>query len=284
MNKKILMPVGIVLCIGLVFALSYYAIANINLNITQPISVSGDLSQSVPCDSGETCLGNMIRVDNSADSEKTIAITDNSITDIEVNYVGRLELDNKDTSTWTRISDAMEGELYYFIVGDEFRYHLEAEGLNANTEYALIYYLDSGATDPILGKPFNLDNAVEIERLTSDGSGNLLMEGSELVGDLPFSTDYNSNPNQGDSYCNGENGYDFYQHCSGAKVWLITGNLELSNWNPNEWLFESDLINYYQNSNGEYVIGGDSFVEFYPLFEISKYLPTGQYSVDINIA
>lgn len=289
MNKKFMLFGALGLfAIALVSALAYYSFFTVTLNLTNPIQVIGDGDQTINNISPpEVVLGSMITITNDDVIDREIVInttiTQGDISNVEVNYVGRLELDNKDSTTWTRIADSREGELYYFITGDNFGYHFEAQGLDANTEYALIYYLDSGATDPITGKPWNLNNAIEIHRLTSDGLGDLVMEGSNPLSDLPFSTDYNENPNVGDSYCNGENGYDYFAHCSGGKIWLITGALDLSNWNPNDWLFETDLIQYFDNTNGEFTILANSFVEFYPLYDFDQYAD-GTYIINTQIA
>ena len=285
-SKKFLgfMIVGL-FALALVSALTYYAFVTITLKINQPIQVTGDLTQTVDCDSGETCIGNMVRIDNNAQTERTISLRETgSGSDVEVNYVGYLALDNKDSSDWTVIDDDREADFYYFITGEEMGYHLEAEGLDTDTNYKLIYYLDSGAT--VSGsKPWNMDNAVEIASGTSDSSGGLMLEGSyEFNSDLPFSGDYNSNPDTGDSYCNGENGYDNYLHCSGAKIWLITGEVSNSNWNPNSWLFEKeDLAHYFDNTDGEYTIGAGDFVEFYPLFTVDNYAPDQQRTITVYV-
>ncbi len=55
------------------------------------------------------------------------------------------------------------------------------------------------------------------------------------------------------------------------------------NWNPDKWLFETDLIHYFNDST-EYTIKEDSFVEFYPLFTVDKFLQPGSYNAEIIIA
>ncbi len=156
-----------------------------------------------------------------------------------------LTLCQKDTTTWQCVDGGNTATLEYNEVGIDFEYELTATGLNSKTEYKLIYYLDSDATDPDSGKPWNIENAIEIDKKTSDSSGDLSISGTYNFAILPFSGDYNDHPDIGDSYCNKENGYDEYNpNCRGAKIWLITGDLELSNWNPSEFLFETDLIEY----------------------------------------
>ena len=65
---------------------------------------------------------------------------------------------------------------------------------------------------------------------------------------LPKGTDWNRNPSP--DYCDDHNGLDDYDHCKGAKIWIVpvsdltSDNLPLANWNPTAWLFETDLIVY----------------------------------------
>jgi len=274
-SKLFLFAILPIFALGLVVAATFYSYAHVTVNVNQPIGVTGDLTQSVACDSGETCIGTLIRVDNTGSTERTISLReDGSGSDIDVNYVGKLVLEDKNSVDWTVKANDRKADFYYFITGEKMGYHMEAVGLESSVDYKLIYYLDSGAT--VSGnKPWNLNNAVEIASGTSDSSGNLVLEGSkEFTSDLPFDIDYNKNPNVGDSYCGEENGYDSYLHCNGAKIWLITGNLDLSNWNPNDWLFEEeDLVHYFDNTDGSYTIDAGSFVEFYPLFDVDMHAP-----------
>ena len=66
---------------------------------------------------------------------------------------------------------------------------------------------------------------------------------------LPSSLDWNINPSP--DYCDDHNGFDDYDHCKGAKIWIVPrsdltdGNLlPLKNWIPSSYLFETDLITY----------------------------------------
>ena len=108
MNKKLLV-FGILglFAIALVSAtIVYYSYAQVTININQPISVSGSLTQTVDCDAGEVCIGSAIRIDNSDDEDRTISLREQgSGSDIEVNYVGKLNLENKYSSNWTVIDD-----------------------------------------------------------------------------------------------------------------------------------------------------------------------------------
>jgi len=176
-------------------------------------------------------------------------------------YTNIMTLDNKKPSTWIAIDDDTEATLKYNVVGDVFDYELAAMGVD-NIEYALVYYPDSGATDPVDGKPWNIDNAVLVG--TGIAAGNeLAMSGQTDIGSLPYSEDYNANPNAGDSYCDGENGYDYYDHCSGAKIWLMPlTDYNAKSWNPTAWLFETDLIYYFDNVDNELTVPAGGIIEF----------------------
>lgn len=300
-NKK-LMTFGILglFALALVSATTYYAFATITLNINQPISVIGDGPQTVPCGAGETCIGTAIKVNNNAGSEKTISLRETgSGSDVEVNYVGRLELDNKipctdanndkvcdNTDAWERITETPDkiADFYYFITGEELGYRLEAQELDVNTEYSIIYYADPWAGN---------NPGALIRTATSDSNGVLVVDGRiELNMDLPTSPDENidANPN----YCDiGDANNPEYnpnaEHCYGAKIWLVPSSdyneatKSLTGWNPTTYLFETDLIYYFDNVSGEYTIGSDSFVEFYPLFTVDKYAPSSTKTITVYV-
>ncbi len=113
------------------------------IQVIQPILTSGDLSQTISCLSGETCLNeeNYIQISNYANYDIDVQLSSNSEPGIEVNYISKLKLNNKDAN-WKEINDEREGNLEYNIVGDEFKYKFEATGLIPNTDYSLIYYAD----------------------------------------------------------------------------------------------------------------------------------------------
>jgi predicted ribosomally synthesized peptide with SipW-like signal peptide len=95
-------------------------------------------------------------------------------------------LDEDQDDTW--------GKLDYNTVGASFGYTFEASGLDATTDYGLIYYAD----------PWNVQNPTTlIARFTTDGSGDIASTtGSiDLNMDLPALTDANA--------------------LLGAKIWLV---------------------------------------------------------------
>ena len=68
--------VGVML-IGVVSALAYYAVFTASVTVTQPISIDGNLAQSVSCNAGDTCLGDAITVTNTGDEARTVKIVKN---------------------------------------------------------------------------------------------------------------------------------------------------------------------------------------------------------------
>lgn len=291
-NKKYLMfgMLGL-FALALVSAISYYAIFTVTLNVTNPIQITGDGDQIISSISPpEVVLGDMVRVDNNGDEDREIVITANIVqgdsANVEVNYVGRLELDNKircggddcSGTCWDRIDDEIEGELYYFITGNEFGHHFEAQGLE-EVEYSLIYYADDW--------PGNNPGAL-IGKAFADSNGDLVIEGSvELNMNLPSSPDENAldTCDYCDNGCNPTDGL-----CRGAKIWLVPsdqyneGTKSIIGWSPTDyWLFETDLILYFDNADGKYTIDANSDVEFYPLYDFDQHAD-GEYIITTEIA
>lgn len=167
-----------------------------------------------------------------------------------------LLLENKDTS-WDVIDETggtpeIQGFLTYKTASDNFDFTLDYYGLAAATSYSLIYYadkqdrFDDWGGDP-LGKV--------IKTFTSDGDGIGTETGNvELGMDLPHYDDWNGSGAA--NYCDDANGFDDYNTCRGAKIWLVLTNdltsgpnIPLVSWNPVSYLFETDLINYNDTSN-----------------------------------
>ena len=135
-----------------------------------------------------------------------------------------LELENKNPTTWMPIIDGRSGTLTYNQAGPTFDYTFTGQGLQASTNYCLIYY-----AEPWAG---NHPGAL-IATMTTDGSGSVTQSASvNLNMDLPTSPDY--------------------RYPAGAKIWLVpcsgydSVNKKITGWNPTSYLFENNpiLINY----------------------------------------
>ena len=264
MNKKILYGMILpLLAITLVLAIAnYYGFLTFNVNTNQPISINGNPISEEPiilsdfsCDANETCLGEIIKVANSDDEDKLVVVSANS--SLDVDFVGKLKLTKKDSS-WTPIGDKIE--IIYTLVGNTFEFSGVPEG------YTLIYYKDE-----VVGLEGRLENPQPAIIVTSD------------IGNLPTNND--ANIDELANYCQYP---DNYEHCKGAKLWIVDTN-DLTNGDLNwanmfdGYYYETDLIYYFANANGEIIIPANSFIEFYPQVYVDKYTPGESEPVEITI-
>jgi hypothetical protein len=153
-----------------------------------------------------------------------------------------LNLENKNAN-WQVIQDGISATLTFGTIGPTFSGTLTTLGLGGSTNYALIYYPDNA------NRFVNWNGNGGVVIATWNGNVAGLVINNNLVPNLPIAGDWNINPNP--NYCNNNNGFDSYAHCSGAKLWIVptsdlTGGpvLPLVNWNPGAWLFETDLVTY----------------------------------------
>jgi len=160
--------------------------------------------------------------------------------------VALLTLENKNKDTWEIINDGIAATLIYTTSGDTFRYRLSGMVLEPDTYYSLIYYADW---------PERFDNwggdnpGALIGTVLSDDGGCILdmASSSELGMNLPHADDANADIYEHDY----RSAPDFYHNAHGAKLWLVpsgdydvTGRTIKPNWNPDTYLFETDLISY----------------------------------------
>ena len=157
--------------------------------------------------------------------------------------VAFLYLREKDPSTWEIVDGGAWGKLKYSLAGPTFNYVFNGHGLEANTDYSLIYYADK----PDRFEDWGGDNpGALIASGTSNDERDIHLMGSvELDMDLPCPPDANI-----DEYDYSEPP-DNYQHAHGAKIWLVPsrdydeGNEnKVTGWEPSAFLFETDLITY----------------------------------------
>lgn len=261
MNKKIFMfAIPLLLMIGLVAAVSYYALFSVTINVTQPISIDGELEQSVDCDTGETCEGNDITITNSGENERELNISSETDDGISVLFKSELNLTNKivdfEDVKWDINESGNIATVEFTIVGDEFSAEIVSGELSG---YELIYYKDNSE---------RFDNPAQATKL------------ADIEGNLPYSTDGNADEYD---YCTtGE-----YDTCHGAKLWYVpsdaidgSDNLDWSR--ADEFLFETALIQF--NSDGKIIIYGNSELVITPVYTIDKCLESGEYNASIIIA
>jgi len=270
MNKKLLTSIlGVVLVVALVAAVSYYTIFTVNLNVNQPIQVTGEEWYSEldldGLESGDVVLkeNKPIRISNNGDTDRDVVITTNFLTgnseEVDVSYVGILELTKKNTDTWAPLEgEGTKMQITYTVVGDEFEFSGVPEG------YTLIYYKDTVVE---LGERLeNPQPAIIVE----DNIGSLAQENDANIDEL---ADYTQEP-------------DEYAHAKGAKLWvvlttdIVDGNLVWGNWD--EFYFETDLI-WYSDSEDTLTVPANSFIEFYPRYEMGQYAE-GKYQIKTTVA
>lgn len=247
--------------IGSAAVLTYYGQIQTTINATQSVIIDGgdyqtlindEISESAP--GGETfCFKHILenRASVAADVEFE---TSGGGDGIETTYwtipdslkETSIELTSKDSS-WVATS-SMSGTLTYDTVNEVFNYALSGlSGLDTGKTYALIYYADEA---PRFDKWENV-NGLIIDTFSGSVSSD---SGSIDIGThLPIAGDWNINPDP--DYCDNNNGYDDYDHCNGAKFWIVpTDDLvnngvgvsgELNAWNPSSYLFETDLGFYF---------------------------------------
>jgi len=211
-------------------------------------TVSNKANQQVPIDFVTT-------VEKCSGSGYATCTPDNGNV-LTTRYYGILELENKDITTWVAIPDSTNATLKYDLVSSKFNYKLEANGLQADTSYSLVYYADK--QDRFVN--WGGDNpGVLITTATSDGTGYLFTQGdTNLNINLPHTNDWNLAPNP--DYCANNNGFDSYNLCGGAKIWLVPSseydtNTKTVSWTtPTSYLFETDMIDY-----SDIEQGGDDF-------------------------
>jgi len=272
-NKKVYgIPLTTILAIAFVTAgLGYYALATYTINVNQPISITGDGTQTIDgadCDAGTTCNGNPMNVVSDGSSPAGVVISDDSgiIDDVDnVEYVGTATLTKKtgefgDTH-WTAVTGD-DVTIEYTVVGDEFSAEVTS---TPKSGYELIYYKDNS------------------NRFTSPATARKV----SWVGarDLPFSDDGNVDEY---SYCGTGTGYEEdYDTCHGAKIWYVPSSAIKVDYTldwarVSEFYFETELIQF--NLAGEITVYPGETLDFTPEFSINKYANETADVVTITVA
>ena len=258
MNKKLLIFGALTMSmIVVVSAIAYYEVFSVNINVNQPISVGGNLDQSIDCDAGESCMGELITVSNSANSLRNIIILDNS-EGVQVSYVSELSLSEKvvdfNLDVWDLLPEGRTATVEYTLVGDSFTAKIVGGEIIG---YGLYYYADNDDR-------FTNPNTVV---LVSEVSENLPMVGDEnAIND--YSAEYPTTPH-------------------GAKIWYIptaaVNELGEIDWSQaDSFLFETSLIQF--NSEGNIIVYPGQSITFTPVFSVDTHAETGIIPIEITIA
>lgn len=186
--------------------------------------------------------------------------------EVTTRYYGELKLENKDTGSWEpKTGDGIEATLKYDLVSPTFNYELEAKGLKANGEYVLIYYADR--QDRFVNWGGDNPGAL-IATVTADENGYIsAQENTNIDMNLPHPDDWNLDPSP--NYCNNENGYDSYNLCGGAKIWLVPSSEYNSSdktvsWeNPSSYLYETDMVDYSDTNHGDKLMMNNGKIELH---------------------
>ena len=146
MNKKLLIFGLPILLVGLVAAvLTYYAVFSVSFNVTPAITVSGDLDYNIEevQYSGETIRGSTITITNDAPTERVITLSDESEADVDVSYVSKLTLAQKEVNfesdKWETLSEGNTAVVEYTVIDDQFTAKVTSGELE---DYVLVYYKD----------------------------------------------------------------------------------------------------------------------------------------------
>jgi len=245
--------------------LDHYGKITTTVNVSQSILVDGNdvntpVTDSFDATGGDTvCRPHWIR--NNACIDGTVLLSTTSTTGITVTYKDSVHLENKDPADWSIIDDGMEADITFGLVGETFDYTIEATGLQIDTEYVLIYYADQ--QDRFVDWGGDNPGAI-LGTFTADSNGEISYSYSLDIGmNLPHVSDWNNAP-PADYTVDPDN----YLHKTGAKIWLVpsadydTGTKSLTAWNPTTYLFETELIRYFDNAVNEITIPSGEYIDF----------------------
>jgi len=263
MNKKLLVfgVLGL-FAIGLVAAIGYYQMFSVTVNVNQPISIDGNLTQNLAkVNAGDTEIGEAITIKNTADSERIVKVVQTvGNENITVAYIGKMRFVGKDLVTGNEV-EGSEENIVYSVTGETFN------ASEIPTGYKLIYYPD-------------MDGGFAVNVL------NILVYGEDNFPSLPVTEDI------GDDYCNirtGDNSTEANdaEVCNGAKLWLVEEtylpSLISGNWDSSKILFETDLITYTESLVNEITVPAESTITIYPTFTPSTYIGAGNYAFEFEI-
>jgi len=157
--------------------------------------------------------------------------------------IGHLYLYEKDQTTWDIVEGGAWGKMKYNLSGTTFDFVFNGHSLEADTDYSLIYYADF--EDRYVNWGGNNPGALIATGTTNLGGQLHLAESIDLGIDLPHPDDANKEIHD---YSEAP---DYYANAHGAKIWLVpsvcydAGAKKVDTWSPTRFLFETDLIWYY---------------------------------------
>jgi len=256
LGKSVPILVLVLLGIGLVSGalLTYYGSIKHTINVTQAVVVEGEGAKSftnvagdtivdcgysvknnagvvAPIKFGTTCR-NTAGFDDGTRNESSIdwsTFSNNRCDGIETEIYGILELTKKDITTWQPIAPEEAITIRYTIVGNEFNYAV-MEG-EIPEGYELVYAMD---------KENRFNDYATVKKV------------SEITESLPMDGDWNAGESA--NYCDMNNTFDDYEHCVGAKLWIVkSDNIKeggVLTWaNMADYYYETDLIMYSNDAN-----------------------------------
>jgi hypothetical protein len=260
MKKKLIVSIVVLslLAIGVTASLlQYFGKITTTANVKQSVTLIGSETHTIPeqAPGGERfCFLHKLQDDASIDILVGFEMDcdkdgqeDNCEGIVQTIYnvpeTRTLNLCAKETTTW-QCNQGATAILTFDPVNPTFKGTLTTTGLVEETQYALIYYPDQ--VDRFDPNKWNGAGGLVIATFTGDVTDFAI--DIDLNSNLPKASDWNVNPLP--DYCNLNNGFDDYDHCKGAKLWIVKtedltdGSLPLKKWNPSAWLFETDLIVY----------------------------------------
>jgi len=232
--------------------ITYYGKIEQQVTVEQSVMLGGENCNEGICDvemegiikGGENVVSDLytLQSQTSVDVPATIVTTVNPDEyGIETKYYGELDLVHKivvfGNEPWEIDDTKSTAKVKYSFVDDVFL----AEVVEGNiTGYKLIYYKDNS------NRFNNPATAIDI---------------SEIEGNLPYDTD--GNKDEYDYCITGE-----YDTCHGAKIWYVPvgaidvdGNIDWSK--ASNFLYETKLIKYFDNTENEIVVSPGDVLDFY---------------------
>jgi hypothetical protein len=143
---------------------------------------------------------------------------------------------------WPIVPNGAWGSMSYNLWGPKFDFLFHGRRLVPGGQYTLIYYPD----------PWPGEDLICLGSGMANGGGNLLIKGRQAIGtNLPAKYDANWTP------CGKGDPAACLSGAVGAKIWLVLSSdadcegdkdeqipPQMTSWNPTEYLFEYNLINF----------------------------------------